>query len=457
MQNAPITVSRYADLPGRMWSHTAPTPVAAPRLLAANDALAAELGLPPGWLRGDEALQILAGNLVPEGTLPIAQAYAGHQFGGWSPQLGDGRAVLLGEAAGRDIVLKGAGRTPWSRGGDGRAWLGPVLREYLVSEAMHALGIPTTRALAAVATGETVLRERPLPGAVLTRVARSHVRVGTYEYLASRNDTDGLAALTDHVIARLHPQAGDAWGLLDAVIDAQARLIAGWMGLGFIHGVMNTDNMAVSGETIDYGPCAFMDAYHPDTVFSSIDRFGRYAYAAQPTVAVWNLAQFASALLPLMGGEAGIPRATEMVNSFPARFGDAWLGVFRAKLGLVTPDPGDADLIQTLLGTMAAQGADFTLTFRGLTDGTARAGFADPAPFDAWAARWSDRREADPVNPAVIPRNHHVEAAIAAAVDGDLSFFDALLAAVTRPFQDDPVFAAPPRPGEEVTATFCGT
>lgn len=463
----------YARLPARFFEAQPPTPVAAPRIVALNEPLAGALGLDAETLAGKDGLDALAGNVLPRGATPLAQAYAGHQFGGWVPQLGDGRAVLLGEIVsdGRrmDLQLKGAGRTPFSRGGDGRAWLGPVLREYLVSEAMHALGIPTTRALAALETGEKVRRESWLPGALLARVASSHVRVGTFQYFAARRDAEALELLTDHVISRHYPDADGPGGLLDAVIDAQARLIAGWMGVGFIHGVMNTDNMSVAGETIDYGPCAFMDGYHPEQVFSSIDQFGRYAYARQPQIAVWNLAQFASCLVPLMGEqEAAVARASDLVNAFPARFAEAWLDVFRPKLGLARAEDGDAELIQALLDRMAASGADFTLTFRGLADGTARAQFADPAAFDQWSESWRARlaREADGhdadalmrrTNPAIIPRNHRIERVIAAAVGGDYAPFHALAAALERPFDPHAEFADPPGPGEAITATFCGT
>ncbi|MBJ3763472.1 YdiU family protein [Maribius pontilimi] len=461
----------YARLPARLFAEQAPTPVAAPRLLALNTELAHELGLDVDQLRSADGIAALAGNAVPDGARPIAQAYAGHQFGNWVPQLGDGRAVLLGELdtpLGRvDLQLKGAGRTPFSRGGDGRAWLGPVLREYLVSEAMHALGIPTTRALTAIATGDAVLREAPFPGAVLTRVARSHIRVGTFQYFAARGDVEALQALTDHVIARHYPQVDGPWGLLDAVIDAQAQLVAKWMSVGFIHGVMNTDNMSVAGDTIDYGPCAFMDAYHPDRVFSSIDQFGRYAYARQPDIAAWNLAQLASSLLPLLGDEApAIERATAMIHAFPTRFGDHWLALFRAKLGLHTPRDGDADLIGSLLDRMAAGQADFTLTFRGLADGAARSQFSDPAMFDQWAELWNRRRgddrpdiapDLDRVNPAIIPRNHRIEEVIQAALADDLAPFHALHAALKTPFTDHPDFREPPAPDEVVQATFCGT
>lgn len=464
----------YARLPERLYARQAPVPVAAPGLIAVNGGLARALGLDPAVLAGPDGVATFAGNLVPEGAEPIAQAYAGHQFGAWVPQLGDGRAVLLGELVvpdgGRfDLQLKGAGQTPFSRRGDGRAWLGPVLREYIVSEAMAALGVPTTRALAAVTTGETVYREAPFPGAVLARVAKSHVRVGTFQFFAAREDTEALAVLARHVIDRHYPEAEGPLDLLDAVIAAQARLVAHWLALGFIHGVMNTDNMAVSGETIDYGPCAFMDGYHPDTVFSSIDQYGRYAYANQPQIAVWNLAQFASALLPLMGEEGpAIEAATASVHRFADLFQDEWLSHFRAKIGLSTEEDGDRDLIETLLSRMALQRADFTRTFRGLADGTARHEFAEPEAFDAWAEDWKARlarvRDAEATlraaNPALIPRNHRVEEAIQAALGGDYGPFRRLNEAFSRPYTDDPAFTdlrAAPRPEEEVRNTFCGT
>ncbi|NKX45818.1 protein adenylyltransferase SelO [Roseicyclus persicicus] len=470
----------YARLPERFYTRQAPAPVTAPRLLAVNTGLAARLGL---TLPEDDAetARLFSGNALPDGAEPLAQVYAGHQFGGWSPQLGDGRAILLGEVvapdgARFDIQLKGAGRTPYSRMGDGRAWLGPVLREYIVSEAMAALGIPTTRALAAVATGEIVVREGFLPGAVFTRVAASHIRVGTFQYFAARRDVDALQALADHVIARHHPQAEGPLGLLEAVIAAQARLVAQWMGVGFIHGVMNTDNMTVSGETIDYGPCAFLDAYHPDTVFSSIDHYGRYAYANQPQIAVWNLAQLATALLPLVPDrDEGIEAFTAAVNGFSDRFDAAWHGVLRAKLGLATARDDDPALALDLLDRMAANGADFTRTFRALSGpdpALARDEFIDPTALDPWLARWQARLAAEgrdepariaamqATNPARIPRNHRVEQAIAAAVADDLGPFHALMAALAQPFADDPRLAAyedPPAEAERVTATFCGT
>ena len=457
----------FARLPSRMFTAQDPTPVRAPQRLAQNDALARMLGIDTDWLASPAALAIFAGNAVPDGAEPLAQLYAGHQFGNWNPQLGDGRAVLLGEVIGtdgirRDIQLKGAGRTPYSRGGDGRAWVGPVLREYLVSEAMAAMGVPTTRALFAAATGEFVHRETALPGAVLTRVAQSHIRVGTFQVHASRQDTEALRALADHVIARHYPDAHGIPGLLDAVVAGQARLIARWMGLGFIHGVMNTDNMAVSGETIDYGPCAFIDTYDPAAVFSSIDRTGRYAYANQPGIALWNLAQFATALIPLMPDQdAAIEDFTQRINRFPDLYQTEWVRVFGAKLGLPDPTPQDADLIQRLLTLMAQRQLDFTNTFATLTE-TAR----DPA-FDGWRGDWERRRAPDHAaimaraNPQVIPRNHRIEAVIVAAVAGDMTPFHQMLAVVTDPFAPrDAIrapYAAPPAPQEVVTATFCGT
>ncbi|MBU3030217.1 protein adenylyltransferase SelO [Paracoccus marinaquae] len=459
----------YARLPGGFFARVDPTPVTEPRLLALNEGLVGRLGLDVDWLRGPEGIAMLAGNALPEGADPIAQAYAGHQFGGFVPQLGDGRALLLGEVvapdgARFDIQLKGSGKTPFSRRGDGRAWLGPVLREYLVSEFMAAMGVPTTRALAAVATGETVWRERGLPGAVLTRVAASHIRVGTFQYFAVRGREDALAALTDHVIARHYPAANGPLSLLDHVVARQAETIAQWMALGFIHGVMNTDNMAVSGETIDYGPCAFMDGYHPDTVFSSIDQTGRYAWAQQPQIAVWNLAQLATCLIPLMGErEAAIEAATKSVHTFAPLYQAAWLRRFGEKLGLTGRAPVQA-LAEGLLTLMARQRADFTRVFAGLADGHARDEFTDPTAFDLWARDWQahgpDQALMAHANPRRIPRNHRVEAAIAAAVAGDTGPFEHLLAAVTHPREARPAWddlAVPPAPDEVVTRTFCGT
>jgi len=470
----------YARLPDRFFTKQPPAPVEAPSLIAVNRSLAQELGITLPEDDAETAL-IFAGNSLPDGAEPLAQVYAGHQFGGWVPQLGDGRAVMLGEVVapdGRrfDIQLKGAGRTPYSRMGDGRAWLGPVLREYILSEAMAALNIPTTRALAAVSTGETILREGRMPGAVFTRVAASHIRVGTFQFFAARKDTEALQALTEYTIARHYPQAEGPAGLLDAVIGAQARLVAQWMGVGFIHGVMNTDNMTLSGETIDYGPCAFLDAYHPDTVFSSIDQYGRYAYANQPQIAVWNLAQLATALLPLMPDrDAAIEDFTAAVNGFADRFDAHWHGVLRRKIGLLTEQDDDAALAFDLLDRMAANQADFTRTFRllsGPTPETAREEFVDPTAFDVWHRLWQDRLTAEgqtdtnrqdvmrAANPARIPRNHRVEEAITAAVAGDFTLFERLNAALATPFKAEPGFAdyeEAPTAGQKVHQTFCGT
>ena len=467
---APRFDNSYTALPARFFARTAPAGSPDPQLLALNAALAQRLGLDPAWLSGPEGLAMLAGNALPEGAASIAQAYAGHQFGNLVPQLGDGRALMIGEVvapdgARFDLQLKGSGPTPFSRQGDGLAWLGPVLREYLDSEFMAAMGVPTTRALAAVATGGIVQRETALPGAVLTRVAASHIRVGTFEYFALRGDTEALAALTAHVIARHFPQAEAPLQLLEAVIAAQAELIAQWMALGFIHGVMNTDNMAVSGETIDYGPAAFMDAYHPDTVFSSIDRRGRYAWAQQPQIAVWNLAQFASCLIPLMGPdeEKAVEEATRAVHSFPQIYQAAWARRFAAKIGLA-PSPKALDLVNRLLDLMAAQGADFTRTFAGLADGRARDEFTDREAFDAWATDWRaaqpDLAQMAATNPLRIPRNHRIEEAIQAAVTGDLAPFRRLDAALRAPFEARPEWddlSRAPATSERVLRTFCGT
>ncbi len=466
----------YARLPDRFYTRLHPTPVSAPSLIKVNHGLAQRLGIEPALWETPDMIAALAGNAVPDGAEPLAQVYAGHQFGGWSPQLGDGRALLLGEivapdGARFDIQLKGAGPTPYSRMGDGRAPLGPVLREYIVSEAMFALGVPTTRSLAAIATGDAVYREAPEPGAVQTRVAASHVRVGTFQFFAAREDTDALQLLTDHVIARHYPDAADAQdqalALLQGVIARQAALLAKWMSLGFIHGVMNTDNMTISGETIDYGPCAFMDTYHPMTVFSSIDQGGRYAYANQPRIAQWNLACLAQALLPLLQGDedARLTAAQEAVNGYSDLFQAAWLTEMRAKLGLDGQEEGDAELIEMLLSLMSEAGADFTLTFRGLADGLARLQFTNPEGFDHWRATWQARGGCEGpalqrVNPAFIPRNHRVEAAIAAGLNGDFAPFEELVSVLSAPFDEQPkhaAFARPPDPEERVLRTFCGT
>ena len=482
----------YARLPDHFFARLAPTPVRAPRLVRVNADLARSLGLDPAWLASDEGTAMLAGNRVPEGAEPLAQAYAGHQFGGFSPQLGDGRAILLGEVVGpdgvrRDIQLKGSGPTPFSRRGDGRAALGPVLREYVVSEAMAALGIPTTRALAAVTTGEHVFRETAIPGAVLTRIAASHIRVGTFQYFATRQDVEAVRTLADHVLARHYPAAARApdpyRALLEAVVAAQAGLVARWMLVGFIHGVMNTDNMAVSGETIDFGPCAFMDAFHFGQVFSSIDHAGRYAFGNQPRIALWNLTRLAEALLPLLDADqdAAVAVAQEVLAGFAPRFESAWLGGLARKVGIAAMREGDEALVQDLLQRMQENEADFTLTFRALADaaaspaGEAAVGalFRDPASFEAWAGRWrarlaeeagsaTERRTAmRAVNPAFIPRNHQVERVIAAAVEReDFAPFEALLAVLARPFDDQPEaadYARPPQAEEKVLQTFCGT
>jgi protein adenylyltransferase len=482
----------YARLPGHFFARVSPTPVAAPKLVKLNRELALHLGLDPDRLSSPEATEIFAGRQVPDAAEPIAMAYAGHQFGHFVPQLGDGRAILLGEVVDRDgnrrdIQLKGSGRTPFSRGGDGRAALGPVLREYVVSEAMAALGIPTTRSLAAVTTGETVLRDGLLPGAVLTRVAASHVRIGTFEFFAARRDTEAVRLLADHVIVRHYPQALETEdryaALLEMVIGRQANLVARWLLVGFIHGVMNTDNMSIAGETIDYGPCAFMDAYHPTTVFSSIDHYGRYAYGNQPSIAAWNLARLAEALLPLLSQDQNraVARAHEALDTFSPIFAAAFQAGLRRKLGFFTEREEDVGLAMDLLSLMADNEADFTLTFRRLGDAAmdpaadqaVRALFVDPAAYDGWAVRWRARLQEEPrdgaarraamstVNPAFIPRNHRVEAAIEAAVQGnDFRPFEELLLVVSRPSDDQPGFqhyAVPPEPHERVEQTFCGT
>ncbi|TMV06503.1 YdiU family protein [Ruegeria sediminis] len=462
----------YARLPASFYARLTPEPVRAPRLVAFNEDLARIMGIAPGDV--EEMAQAFAGNAVPQGAEPLAQLYSGHQFGHYNPQLGDGRAILLGETVGtdgarRDIQLKGSGRTPYSRAGDGRAWLGPVLREYVVSEAMHALGVPTTRALAAVETGEIVLREGPMPGAVLTRVAQSHLRVGTFQVFAARGDLGSLKRLTEYAIARHYPEAEGPMGLLRAVRDAQARLIPQWMSVGFIHGVMNTDNCAISGETIDYGPCAFMDGYHPNTVFSSIDRGGRYAYSNQPEIAVWNMAQLATALIQQMEDKnAAVEEATAIVHAMPELMQAHWLARFRAKIGLKSAEEGDLELISDLLTRMAQNQADFTNAFRALGGGKARDQFTDPAAYDAWEENWKARcaREAGPeatmrqANPAFIPRNHRVEQMIQSAVQGDYAPFHRLNAVLARPYEDQPEnadLARPPAESEIVHATFCGT
>ncbi len=448
----------FARLPDTMFTRQAPLPVAGPEVIAINQPLADALGIPVAALTAD----VLSGNTLPDGADPLAQLYAGHQFGNWNPQLGDGRAILLGEVSGFDIQLKGSGPTPYSRGGDGRSWLGPVLREYIVSEAMHAMGVPTTRALAAVSTGEDVNRETALPGAIMTRVASSHIRVGTFQVYAARGMHDELRALTDHAIARHYPDADGPQYLLDTVIAAQAKLISKWMGLGFIHGVMNTDNCAISGETIDYGPCAFMDAYNPNKVFSSIDQMGRYAYSNQPRIAIWNLAQFATSLIPLMPDQdAAIDAFTHSVNRFPDIYEKEWLAVFGAKLGIADPVEEDVTLVQSLMNLMAASGSDFTQTFAALATDKAKDHILDQAAFAEWNNDWQSRAP-DPAlmahaNPQVIPRNHRVEEAIQAGLQGDFDPFHKLHAATINPFEPNETYAKAPLEDEEVTRTFCGT
>ena len=477
----------YARLPERFHARLAPTPVAGPRLVKINAPLAAELGLDAGMLASPQGVEVLVGNRVALGSQPIALAYAGHQFGNFVPQLGDGRALLLGEVLDkhgrrRDIQLKGSGPTPFSRRGDGRAALGPVLREYIVSEAMAALGIPTTRALAAVTTGEPVIREAVLPGAVLTRVASSHIRVGTFQFFAARGDLEAISLLANHAIARHYPdarsEAQSYRALFDRVIARQAELVAKWMLVGFIHGVMNTDNCSIAGETIDYGPCAFMDTYNPETVFSSIDHGGRYAYVNQPRIAHWNLARFGETLLPLLADDtdAALATANESLSAFQKRYAEALIGGMRRKLGLLSEEDGDGALAQDLLTAMADGQADFTLTFRRLdpeSDSEVRPLFANPDAYDAWAARWRERLAREPqdtaarraamrlTNPAYIPRNHRVEAALAAAVEReDFGPFEELLKVLARPYDDRAEFAAyaePPPADQRVYRTFCGT
>jgi len=482
----------YTALPANFFARVVPTPVASPKLIKLNRPLAVHLGLDPDRLDSPEGAEILAGKRVPDGADPIAMAYAGHQFGQFVPQLGDGRAILLGEVIDadgirRDIQLKGSGPTPFSRRGDGRAALGPVLREYVVSEAMAALGIPTTRSLAAVLTGESVLRETLLPGAVLTRVASSHIRVGTFQYFAARSDTEGVRRLADHVIARHYPELANAdrpyHALLAGVVTRQAELVARWLLVGFIHGVMNTDNTSVSGETIDYGPCAFMDHYDPATVFSSIDEQGRYAYANQPRIALWNLTRLAECLLPLFSEtqDKAVEEAQAALSEFAERFNTAYKAGLRSKLGLFTERDDDQALAQDLLDAMAKNQADFTLTFRRLSeaafdpaaDGDVRQLFTGPAAYDEWAVRWRQRLSQEPqegaarqaamraVNPAFIPRNHRVEAVIDAAVSrDDFAPFEELLTVLSKPYEDQPAFAGyaePPEPHQRVLQTFCGT
>ncbi|MGX9353851.1 protein adenylyltransferase SelO [Roseobacteraceae bacterium S113] len=461
----------FARLPEGFAAFVAPEPVKAPQLLAFNAALANDLGLVGG--EQDALAQVFSGNVMPAGAEPLSQLYAGHQFGQYNPQLGDGRAHLLGEVVtseGRfDIQLKGSGRTPFSRMGDGRAWLGPVLREYVVSEAMHALGIPTTRALAAVSTGEIVLREEPLPGAIVTRVARSHLRVGQFQVFAARRQEEHLRALFEYARDRHDPDAADPLAFLQAVIARQADLVARWMSVGFVHGVMNTDNCTISGETIDYGPCAYLDVYDPETVFSSIDRMGRYAYASQPDIIVWNMAQLATALVPLMpDSEAAVAGFTDAVHGMVDQIRARWRHHFGRKIGIAEASEADTPLMTGLLQIMADNQADFTNTFRALIDGSARDQFTDPAAFDSWEPEWRARiaREDTPeaimaaANPWVIPRNHRIEQMIQAAVAGDMAPFERLMSVLATPYEAQAGYedlTRPPLPAEVVAATFCGT
>ncbi len=457
-----------------------------PRLLVLNEPLARDLGLDPEWLRTPDGTALLVGAAPPAGARPVAQAYAGHQFGGYSPRLGDGRALLLGEIALpdgtlRDLSLKGSGRTPFARGGDGLAVVGPMVREYLISEAMHALHIPTTRSLAVVATGKPVRRETLLDGAVLTRVAASHLRVGSFQYARATGNVDLLRRLADHAIARHHPAAADAdqpyLALFDEVVSAQATLVAQWMLVGFVHGVMNTDNMTISGETIDYGPCAYLDAYDPATVYSSIDTGGRYAYGNQPAVAQWNLARLAEAMLPLFGAggddqDEAVGLAVAHLDRFAPQYGAAWSTGMRAKLGLgqQVDDTAAGTLVDDLLTQLQHSAVDYTFFFRALASAArgdaepARGLFLDIEAFDRWAARWSalspDADGMDRVNPLYIPRNHLVEEALAAATDGDLNPLQNLLDVLADPYRERPGlarYAAPAPPEFGAYRTFCGT
>jgi len=483
----------YARLPERFFRSLSPTPVASPQLIRLNEKLALDLGLEPADLASPEGVEILAGNRVPERAEPLAMAYAGFQFGNWVPQLGDGRAILLGEVIGtdglrRDIQLKGCGPTPFSRNGDGRAALGPVIREFVVSESMAALGIPTTRSLAAISTGERVIRETSLPGGVLTRVAKSHIRIGTFQYFEAREDTEAIRLLADHVLARHDPGCAESENpyleLLEAVVRRQAELVAQWQLIGFIHGVMNTDNVSIAGETIDYGPCAFMDTYHPETVYSSIDLRGRYAYCNQPGIAQWNLARLAQSLLPILAEtrEKAIELASEVIERFPDFFQRAYLKLSRSKLGFDEAHEEDSELINDLLACMADNQADFTLTFRRLceailsdTEGEQALLelFREPAALDPWLARWrirlakeqisdKERRQSmQRANPIYIPRNHLIEEVIQAAVsEDDLQPFHDLVDITSSPWDEQAgqeKYAIPPRPDQIVHQTFCGT
>lgn len=474
--------STYAELPEVFFSKLSPTPVNQPEMVIFNQSLADQVGLKLGELSIDERTQFLCGNQIPQGIKPFAQAYAGHQFGNFTI-LGDGRAIVMGEhltPSGQriDLQLKGSGRTPYSRGGDGRAALGPMLREYIISEAMHALGIPTTRSLAVVSTGEKVFRETELPGAVLARIAGSHIRVGTFEFASLQQDKRITEALLDYMIDRHFPEIegkeNKVLAVIEAVIDQQAALISHWMRVGFIHGVMNTDNMALSGETIDYGPCAFMDTFAPDTVFSSIDHRGRYAYANQPYIAQWNIARLAESLLPLIDGkrEEVIATVEDLLNSFEQVYKSKWLTMMGSKLGLTEVSIKDEKLITDLLDWMHKNSADFTNTFRDLCKKLPAGELYESETFQNWFARWQNRLKKEKqeletsyvlmrsLNPAVIPRNHKVEEALQAGEKGDFDPLHALLHAIDKPYQDDEhllPYQSPPRPEEKVLQTFCGT
>ena len=482
MSTPPLLSDHFARELGELAVPWQAAPAPGPRLLVLNTPLADELGLDPEWLRSPQGLGLLVGTAVPDGASPVAQAYAGHQFGGYSPRLGDGRALLLGELSGADgalvdLHLKGSGRTPFSRGGDGFAAVGPMLREYVLSEAMYALGIPTTRSLAVVATGAPVRRETLLPGAVLARVASSHLRVGTVQFTRSTEDLALLRRLADHAIARHHPGAAGAerpyLALFAAVAAAQASLVARWMLVGFIHGVMNTDNMTLSGETIDYGPCAFLEAFDPETVFSSIDETGRYAYGNQPTIAQWNLARLAEGLLPLIDDDQqrAVELATEVLEGFERQYEQAWSDGMRAKLGLADAPPDDVTpLVSELLASMRQSRVDHTCLYRDLATllrgdaEPARGRFTDLAAFDAWTVRWQalapDADAMDRVNPIYVPRNQLVEQALAAGTEGDLAPLHRLLEAVTSPFTERVGFEAYAAPADDDLVgyrTFCGT
>jgi len=481
----------YSSLPERFYARLPPTRVSRPELIKINSELATELGLDPSKLATEQAIEVFAGNRVPEKSKPIALAYAGHQFGGWVPSLGDGRAILLGELRNQsghlyDLQLKGSGPTPFSRNGDGRAWLGPVIREYIVSEAMHNLGIPSTRTLSVVLTGERVFRERPYPGGILTRVARSHIRVGTFQYFYAREDHEALKLLADYLIDRNYPELKKSenplLSLLEQVVEGQAKLISKWMAVGFIHGVMNTDNTSLSCETIDFGPCAFMDHFQAAKVFSSIDHNGRYAYANQPMIAHWNLAQFATTLIPILEDEkeTAIKKVTDIINRFPQLYLDNWLSIFGKKLGMENPANEDFEFITGFLNILEKAEADFTLTFRTLSIVPARnlqschfENFTvSPNLILEWIPTWLERLSKEKaseserllsmqkVNPTYIPRNHQIEKAIVEGVEGNFDRFNTMVEVLKSPYTQQEgyeKFENTPETNEVVTKTFCGT